>query len=412
MKILVFNAGSSSQKSKLYDLQDTIPDKAPSALWEANADWTHKQDRAEIKIYTAHGQQFEQEIEVGSRSHIIEQLLAALWDGPTKVLDGPEQIDIVGHRIVHGGPDLRQSVVITPEVQATIKQLSEFAPLHNPANLEGIETAERILGKVPQVAVFDTAFHNTLPQEVACYPIPYEWFQQNVRRYGFHGISHQYCSQRAADILGRDRSSFRMINCHLGNGCSLAAIKDSKSIDTTMGFTPLEGLMMGGRSGTIDPSIPIYLQREKGYTVDQLEQMLNKEAGLKGISGVSSDMRQVIAAADQGNERAKLARDIYLYRLRFFIGALVASLNGVDAISFTGGVGENDAELRARTCEGLRYLNIEIDEQKNAKSPVDAEISTANSAVRILVIHTEEDWEIAKECKQLYNRHSDSIQQH
>ncbi len=396
MKILVFNAGSSTQKMRLYEIEGSLPERPLPPLWSCDADWTRNKETAHLRI-SANGQKLEKDIPTGARPAILEEMLKTLWSGETQVIKGPGDIGVVGHRIVHGGPDYRESTLITPTVQAAIQRLSAFAPLHNPANLEGIETAKRMLGDVPQVAVFDTAFHRTLPMPTTVYPGPYDWFEQGIRRYGFHGISHQYCARRSAQIVGRDLASLRIINCHLGNGCSLAAIKGGQSIDTTMGFTPLEGLMMGSRSGSIDPSILIYLQREKQATVDQLDTILNKESGLKGISGVSSDMRQVMQASRDGNERAELALEMFVYRLRFFIGAMLATLEGVDVLTFTGGIGENSPEVRAGACAAFGFLNLKLDAGKNAGEPVDQDIATPDSAVRVLVVHTEEDWEIAKE---------------
>ncbi len=398
MKILVLNAGSSSQKSRLYDIGDTLPTEPPEPLWEGNADWTKEKGAAEIEITTAHGKTIKQQISAGSRPEIVEQLLKTLWSGETRVIEKPTDIDVVGHRVVHGGSHYSESIRITPEVKEEIKRLSSYAPLHNPVNLEGIETMEHILPDVPQVAVFDTAFHRQISLPVMVYPGPYEWYEQGIRRYGFHGTSHQYCAGRTAHILGRDLDSLRIINCHLGNGCSLAAIQHGHSIDMTMGFTPIDGLMMGTRSGSIDPGILIYLLREQHATADQLDQILNKQSGFLGISGVSSDLRQVEQASKQGNERAKLAIDIFIYRLRFFIGAMVASLGGVDVITFTAGIGEHDPEVRARTCAAFGFLNLKLDPEKNAASPMDQDIATADSAVRVLIVHTEEDWQIAKEC--------------
>ncbi|HLI90607.1 MAG TPA: acetate kinase [Ktedonobacteraceae bacterium] len=398
MKILVLNAGSSSQKSRLYEIGESIPDQAPEPLWEANADWTKEKDAADLKIKTAGGPSIEEEITRESRPVIIERMLKTLWSGKTRVIDRPADVAMIGHRIVHGGADYRESVLITPEVKAAIQRLSAFAPLHNPANLEGVETCERLFASTPQVAVFDTAFHSQLPRRAAFYAGPYEWFEQGIRRYGFHGISHQYCARRGAQILGRDLASLRIINCHLGNGCSLAAIQGGHSIDTTMGFTPLEGLMMGTRSGSLDPSILTYLQREKGYSADRLEQILNKESGLKGISGISSDLRQVMQAIEDDNERAELALEMFIYRLRYFIGAMLAALGGVDALIFTGGIGENAARVRAEACAAFGFLKLKLDEAKNAASPADQDIATPASAVRVLIVHTEEDWEIAREC--------------
>jgi acetate kinase len=400
MKILVFNAGSSSQKSALYEIDSAPADKAPEAIWSGSADWSKKQGASEIKI-SANGQTINSEISSDSRPEAIKQMLETLWSGPTKVIENLSEVAVVGHRVVHGGPDYHHSVRVTPEVKEDIRRLAEFAPLHNPANLEGIEAIEQIKSDMPQVATFDTSFHSTIPQEVAVYPGPYAWYEQGIRRYGAHGISHQYCTRMAGQILGKDPASFKFINCHLGNGSSLAAVKNGQSVDTTMGFTPLEGLMMGTRSGTLDPSILVYLLREKGYDADKLEQTMNKESGLKGISGVSGDVRQIMQAIQEGNERAKLALDMFVYRLRYFIGAMAASLGGVDVLAFTGGIGENAGEIRSRVCTELEYLHLSIDQAKNAASPVDQEISTAGSAVRVLVIHTEEDWEIARECWQI-----------
>ncbi|HEY4036827.1 MAG TPA: acetate kinase [Ktedonobacteraceae bacterium] len=397
MKLLVLNAGSSSQKSRLYEIVDhpsTIP---PTPLWAADTSWTQKKGMAELKV-TANGQTITQELPTEELPNTIEPMLKTLWSGKNQVITQPTDIDIVGHRVVHGGPHYHQSVLITPDVKAEIQHLASFAPLHNPENLKGIETAERILGNIPQVAVFDTAYHSHLPQETMVYPGPYSWFEQGIRRYGFHGISHQYCARRSAQIVGQELKSLRIVNCHLGNGCSLAAIRAGQSIDTTMGFTPLEGLMMGTRSGSIDPSILLYLQREHGYSATQLDQILNKESGLKGISGVSGDMRQVLQAIEEGNQRAKLALSMYVYRLRYFIGAMIASLGGIDILTFTGGVGENSPEVRAKTCEAFHFLGLQLDQTKNAASPPDQDIATPESAVRALIVHTEEDWEIAREC--------------
>ena len=397
MKILILNAGSSSQKSRLYEIIDHPTSTAPTPLWAADASWTPKKGVAELKV-TANGQTITQALPAKELSSTIEPLFKTLWSGKTQVITQPTEIDIVGHRVVHGGPQYHQSVLITPDVKVEIQRLAPFAPLHNPENLKGIEEVERILGNVAQVAVFDTAYHSHLPQETMVYPGPYSWFEQGIRRYGFHGISHQYCARRSSQIVKRDLKSLRIVNCHLGNGCSLAAIQAGQSIDTTMGFTPLEGLMMGTRSGSIDPSILLYLQREYGYSTAQLDQMLNQESGLKGISGVSGDMRTVLQAVKEDNQRAKLALSMYIYRLCYFIGAMIASLGGIDALTFTGGVGENSPEVRAKTCEAFRFLTLELDQAKNAASPLDQDIATPQSAVRVLVVHTEEDWEIAREC--------------
>ncbi|MDZ7959119.1 MAG: acetate kinase [Aulosira sp. DedQUE10] len=402
MKILVLNAGSSSQKSCLYEIKDdSLPQQALQPLWEGKVNWTQEQGVAEINVKTATGEVLQESIYADSRQAHVTYMLYTLTRGATKVISNLSEIDVVGHRVVHGGQDYRKSTVINEDVKKAIAQLATLAPVHNPAAVEGIEAIEQSLGEVKQVAVFDTGFHATIPDAAAIYPGPYEWVEQGIRRYGFHGISHQYCAQRAADILGRDLASLRLINCHLGNGCSLAAIQNGRSIDTTMGFTPLDGLMMGSRSGSIDPGILIYLLRHSNYSAESLDYVLNKASGLRGISGVSSDLPEVIAAIAQGNYRAQLAWDIYVHRLRSSIGSMLASLGGLDVLVFTAGVGEKSPGIRQAVSEGLGFLGLKIDPQKNQQNPVDVDIATSESAVRVLVIHTQEDWAIAQQCWQI-----------
>jgi acetate kinase len=370
-RVLVINAGSSSVKVSLFEVGE---DLLPSSVWEGN----------------------------GEPGEPLETVIASM---------DRAGIGAVGHRIVHGGDVFRESVRITPEVRAAIARFGELAPEHNRLEVAMIEAAARIFGpEMPQVAAFDTAFHGTLAPEAYVYPGPYEWLDRGIRRYGFHGISHQYVSGRAAEILGGPR---RMITCHLGNGCSLAAIRDGRSVDTTMGYTPLDGLMMGTRSGSVDPGILIHLMRNRGHSVEDLDRMLNRESGLKGVSGISGDMRQVIAAMKRGDERARLAFDIYVGRLASGIAGLVPELGGLEALVFTAGVGENSAEVRAAACGRLEWLGVKIDPAKNdgakndgakidgAKNDApegDREISGADSRVRVLVVHTKEQWQIAKEC--------------
>ena len=402
MKILVLNAGSSTQKSCLYEVKgDSLPSSPPKPLWEGKVDWSHQQGVAEIEVETSAGENLTEEIATDSQSEIMTRLLNTISNGSTKVINQLSEIDVVGHRVVHGGKYYRESVVITQEVKDAIANLANLAPAHNPANLAGIEAGEKILGEVKQVAVFDTAFHRSIPDAAVIYPGPYEWVEQDIIRYGFHGISHQYCAERTADILGKDLQSLRIITCHLGNGCSLAAIKNGRSIDTTMGFTPLDGLMMGSRSGSVDPGILIYLLEQKICTVKDLDNLLNKASGLSGISGISSDMRQIKAAISQGNQRAQLAYDIYVHRLRSSIGAMLASLGGLDALVFTGGIGENASGIRQAACEAFEFLGIQIDVVKNMNKPVDKDITTSDSPIKALVIHTQEDWQIARECYRL-----------
>ncbi|MEM8780104.1 MAG: acetate kinase [Cyanobacteria bacterium P01_G01_bin.49] len=402
MKILVLNAGSSSQKSCLYDVGETVLlDHPQKPIWEATIDWTVSKEGG---ILTVNANEVEKEIHLGSDNQHqgVMTMLNTLIEGQTKVINDLTEITIVGHRVVHGGTNYSQATIITSDVKAKIAQLIPLAPTHNPAHLQGMEIIEEILANVKQVAVFDTAFHHQMPLEMAVYPLPYEWLEKGIRRYGFHGISHQYCATRAAKILNKPLSSLKLITCHLGNGCSLAAIKEGISIDTTMGFTPLEGLMMGTRSGSIDPAILIHLIKEYQLSPDELNTMLNKESGLKGISGISADLRAIFQSIQEGNERAQLAFDMYIHRLRSQIGSMIASLGGLDALIFTAGVGENVALVRQKACETWEFLGLKIDQQKNESSAVDIDIAMADSSIRILVIHTEEDWVIAQECWQLY----------
>ena len=403
MKVLVLNSGSSSQKSCLYEIGDALPVNPPACVWEGKVEWVD--DGVRYSIKNSRGDTARDVAATTSRGEAIRRLLETLWSGKTQVISGPSEIDIVGHRVVHGGPRYFEPAMVTPEVKSEIEKVSLFAPLHNRAELEGMEIVEKIAGPVPQVAVFDTGFHHHMPLAAATYPGPYEWFEQGIRRYGFHGINHQYCSERAAQLLGRDLNSLRLVTCHLGNGCSLAAIREGRSVDTTMGFTPLEGLMMGTRSGSVDPGILTYLMRQRNFRGEDLDDVLNKKSGLLGISEISGDMREVLAAARNGQEpekmaRAKLAFDMYIHRLQSGIGAMVAVLGGVDVLVFTAGVGENSQEVRAGACDSLAFAGVKIDPAKNAQSPMenDTDISAADAAVRVLVIHAQEDWMIAREC--------------
>ncbi|WP_309727866.1 acetate/propionate family kinase [Chamaesiphon sp. OTE_75_metabat_556] len=324
MNILVLNAGSSSFKSSLYRLSGELSIVNTAVpLWTGQIDWNSSQttvlkvqklaDSVELTSSTV---SVREERSGTTRLADIEYILSLLWSGKTQVINGIEEVDIVGHRVVHGGDKYSQPMLIDPEVKMEIDRLSIFAPLHNPANLMGIEAIESLSANLPQMAVFDTAFHGTLPEVAYVYPVPYQWLEQGIRKYGFHGISHQYCAQRAAQLLGRELSELRLISCHLGNGCSLAAIKFGRCIDTTMGFTPLDGLMMGTRCGSIDPGIILHLLREGEYTVAELDRILNSESGLLGVSGVSNDLREIDQAIELGNPRAQLALDIYIDSLR------------------------------------------------------------------------------------------------
>jgi acetate kinase len=402
MKILVLNGGSSTLKASLRELQGTPASAAQPPVWEAQAEWGRESGRATLRV-RAGGKSNESTLEISSHEDVLRPVIEAPWQGPLRVIVGPGEIDAVGHRVVHGGKAFVETTRITPEVREEIRKYCEFAPEHNRLELEAIEAAEQIFGAaVSQVAVFDTQFHANMPLEAKVYPGPYDWYGQGIRRFGFHGISHQYVSRRAAEML-RNRD-LRLVSCHLGSGASLAAVRAGSSIDTTMGFTPLEGLMMGTRSGSIDPGILIYLVRHAGCGAAELDRILNRESGLKGVSGVSGDMREVLAAKEAGNTRARLAFDVYTHRLCREIGGMVASLGGIDALVFTAGVGENCAPLRAAACERLAFLGIKLDQAANAAPKPDCDIAAADSRVRVLVVHTEEEWEIACECLRLYSR--------
>ena len=399
MKILVLNSGSSSLKSALYEIPGALPEHPPVPAWEGKIEWDG--NHADIQAQNSQGAQLKGRVNIASRSDATDQLMDTLWNGKLSVVSAASEIDVVGHRIVHGGRDFDQATAITPEVKSAIARMSAFAPLHNRAELEGIDIIEKRLGAVLQVAVFDTGFHSRLPDAAAVYPGPYEWLAQGIRRYGFHGINHQYCAERTAQLLGKDLRSLKLVTCHLGNGCSLAAIRDGRSADTTMGFTPLEGLMMGARSGSVDPGILTYLMRQSPLTGQQLDDLLNTKSGLLGISGISGDMRQIVTAMKDGHARAKLAFEIFVHRLQAGTGAMIAVLGGIDALVFTAGIGENSPEVRAAACANFGFLGLKLDAAKNAQSPVDQEVSVSDSAVRVLIVRAEEDWAIARDCWRL-----------
>jgi len=394
VKILVLNSGSSSQKSSLFDFGASLPDSPPAPLWEAKLEW--QGERAIFEVKNSAGINQKEEMIVTAREKATAHLLDALTSGKASVLSNKSEIAVVGHRIVNGGREYRQPTIITPEVKAAIQRMAVFAPLHNRVELEGIRLIEEKFGSILQVAVFDTAFHSSLPRAAFVYPGPYEWVAQGIRRFGFHGINHQYCAERTANFSGKPPSALNIVSCHLGNGCSVAAIQDGKSIDTSMGFTPLDGLMMGTRSGSIDPGILTYLMRAQKLSGETLDDLLNKKSGLLGISGVSGDMRQIVSAMNKGNDRAKLAFEIFAHRLQAGIGSMVAALGGLDALVFTAGIGENSPEVRQAACTNFGFLGLQIDTAKNASAHPDQDISRPTSSVRVLVVRAEEDWAIAR----------------
>jgi acetate kinase len=407
MKILVLNAGSSSLKCELYEASGSAVQQP--ALWKAQADWKELPGTLSIEVESAGKPKTRGEAQAQSLEHTVEQLLRGLIGGDHAVLRQFQDISITGHRVVHGGNKYRESTRLTPEVRQGIRGLAPFAPLHNPLALQVIEATDQVLGGASdQIAVFDTAFHVTLPPESYLYPGPKEWAEQGLRRYGFHGISHQYVSQTAAALVapavGKPPDQLRMITCHLGNGCSLCAVKGGQSVETTMGFTPLEGLMMGSRSGTVDPGLLIYLQKHDRHSVDDVDRILNHESGFKGLSG-SSDLRQVLAAADQGNQDAATALNVFTYRLAYFISALLPSLGGLDALLFAGGIGEHSSFVREQCCARLSFLGLAVDPALNRSGTGNRLVSSADSRIPVGVIETEENFQIARECLKLAASH-------
>jgi acetate kinase len=396
MKILVLNSGSSSQKACLYELSALIPDDPPKPLWEGRIEW--RDNGATLEVRTSSGTAWRKSLLQGERPAATAQLLQELVTGKTKVIGSLAEIDVAGHRIVNGGRDFNRPTPITKAVQEAIEKMAVFAPLHNRLELDGIALIEDLCGAVPQIAVFDTGFHSDLPDAAATYAGPYGWVEQGIRKFGFHGINHQYCAGRAAHLLARNLLRFKLITCHLGNGCSLAAILNGKSIDTTMGFTPLDGLMMGTRSGSVDPGILTYLMRKEKLDGQTLDGMLNAKSGLLGISGISSDMREIVAAMKNGNQRAQLAFDMFVHSVRAGIGSMLAALGGADAIVFTAGIGENSAEVRDAVCANLQFIGLRLAPANNEASPADRDIATLESKVRVLVVRAQEDWAIAREC--------------
>jgi acetate kinase len=399
MKILVLNSGSSSQKACLYEIGGALPESPPLPLWEGRIEWYG--DTAAITVRNSKGIARKEKLESLSYELVLKDLLATLWSGETRSIASPAEINAVGHRVVHGGPRFHDPILISNDVYSTLAGLSQFAPLHIQSELQGMKTIADLLGDVPQVAVFDTGFHRQMPLVAQTYPGPYEWFAQGIRRYGFHGINHQYCATRTAQLIRKDLKSLKIVSCHLGNGCSVTGIRGGRSVDTTMGFTPLDGLMMGTRSGSVDPGILTFLMRQRGFDAYQIDDMLNKKSGLLGISGLSGDMRDILAGIHRGNERAKLAFDLYVHRLRTAIGGMAAVLEGLDVLVFTAGVGENSPEVRAAACNGLDFVGITLDLTRNEEALLDADISSPGSRVKVLVIRAAEDWAIAGECWKL-----------
>jgi acetate kinase len=371
MRILAVNAGSSSLRARLFAFHDS-GGASPSELWKVHLRWSTQ-----------------------TKSH---EVLRELFSGPNAVPGSPSEIRAVGHRVVHGGVEFGDIAPITHSVKNEMARLAAFAPLHNTIAAEVIALAEDAISTAIQFAVFDTGFHRHLPDAARTYPGPYHWLDRGIRRYGFHGINHRYVASRAAGLLQTPIQRLRLITCHLGNGASLAAVANGVSIDTTMGFTPLEGLMMGTRSGSIDPGIVTYLLRSQECTTEELDRVLNEESGLKGLSGVSGDMEEVLQSMNEGNTRARLAFDVYVHRLCREIGGMLASLGGLDGLVFTGGIGENCSLLREIVCRRFEFTGLRLDPNKNERPPADSDVSLTGSSVRVLVIRAEEEIEIARAC--------------
>ena len=401
MNVLVINAGSSSLKYQL--LNPTTGELLAKGLCERigiDGLFTYKPQLPGKEAIKAAS------VSMPTHSEAIQAVLNALVDEKNGVIGSMKEIDAVGHRVVHGGEKFAKSVVITDEVMQAIEECNPLAPLHNPANIIGIKACQELMPGVPMVAVFDTSFHQTMPAKAYMFGIPYEYYEKySIRRYGFHGTSHRYVSQRVCEFLGVDINRQRIITCHIGNGASMAAVKDGKCIDTSMGLTPVEGLMMGTRVGDVDPGALTFIMNKHKLTAEQLQNIINKESGVLGISGVSSDMREIEAAIAAGDERARLALDMYELRITKYIGAYAAEMGGADIIVFTGGVGENQMGLRENVCSTLGFMGVEIDREVNARTRgVEAVISKTSAPVKVCVIPTDEELMIARDTMALVSR--------
>ncbi|MBE7010869.1 MAG: acetate kinase [Ruminococcaceae bacterium] len=395
MKVLVINAGSSSLKYQLIDMdtQGVLAKGLCERIGLEGSCLKHTPNGKDAVTITE---------PMTDHSDAIKLVIDALIDANHGVIADMKEIDAVGHRVVHGGEFFNGSVIITDDVKKKIEECNVLAPLHNPANLIGIEACQKTMPGVPMVAVFDTAFHQTMPAEAFMYGLPYEMYEKHkIRKYGFHGTSHYYVANRCAALMNKPIEELKIITCHLGNGSSITAVKNGKSVDTSMGFTPLAGMLMGTRSGVIDPAIIPFIAEKEGMTVDEVNNMLNKKSGVQGISGVSSDFRDLEAAAKEGNKRAALALDMFEYQVKRYIGFYAAAMGGVDAVVFTAGVGENSIDLRGRILSGLEFMGVTCDAEKNNVRGKDAEISKDGAAVKCFVIPTNEELTIALDTQKL-----------
>ncbi|WP_294129220.1 acetate/propionate family kinase [uncultured Clostridium sp.] len=395
MKTLIINCGSSSLKYQLIDMstEECMVQGLVERIGIEGSLLTQKVEGKDKYVINA---------EIKNHKEAIKLVLQALIDPIHGVIKSMDEISAVGHRVVHGGEKYSDSVLINDEVLQSIKDCIVLAPLHNPPNVIGIEACKELMPNTPMVAVFDTAFHQTMPKHSYICPLPYDLYQKyGIRKYGFHGTSHKYVSNKVAEVIGKDIKDLKIVTCHLGNGCSLAAVKNGKSVDTSMGFTPLAGVMMGTRSGSIDPSVISFLIEQHGYTIEEVDELLNKKSGVLGISGVSSDFRDVLAAAESGNERAKLALEIFYYKVRTQIAAYAGAMGGIDVIVFTAGIGENSSITRKEILKGLEFFGFELNEENNEIRGKIQEISTEDSRVKVYVVPTNEELMIARDTAKL-----------
>ncbi|MBM7556581.1 acetate/propionate family kinase [Halanaerobacter jeridensis] len=394
MKVLVINSGSSSIKYQLINMENE------SVLAKGLVERIGIEgSRLEQEVA---GEEFEIEEEIADHEVGMELVINTLTDDDKGVISDVDEINAVGHRVVHGGEYFDSSVIVDEDVKEKIKESSNLAPLHNPANLMGVEVCEELIPEAPQVVTFDTAFHQSIPEQAYMYALPYEYYEDySVRRYGFHGTSHKFVAQRTAEEMGEDIEDLKIITCHLGNGASVAAVKNGKSYDTSMGLTPLEGLMMGTRCGDLDPAAVPFIMEKEDLSPQEMDEVMNNKSGFLGVSGISSDTRDIEEAAEEGNERAQLALDMFAYRVRKYIGSYAAAMNGVDAVVFTAGIGENAIAMREDICADLDYLGIEIDEDKNDVRGETQEISSDGAEVKVFTIPTNEELVIARDTKEL-----------
>lgn len=395
MKVLVLNSGSSSVKYQLFDMRD-------QSILAKGLVQRIGIEGSELAHVSTGKEPYKTVTDIPSHGAALGLIFDVLTNSEYGIIQKVEEIDAIGHRVVHGGEVFKHAVLVDDSIKDSIRDLIALAPLHNPANLLGIEECEKIIPGIRQVAVFDTSFHQTIPQKAYMYSLPYRYYEDyGIRKYGFHGTSHQYVAQRAAKMLDKPLEELNIITCHLGNGASITAIRGGKSVDTSMGFTPLEGLAMGTRSGDLDPAIITFLMKKENLSPENVDKILNNQSGVLGISGISSDFRDLEKAAGEGNERAKLAMDMFIHRVRKYIGSYAAELNGVDALVFTAGLGENSPEIRAGVCDGLDFLNLWIDPEKNNVRGKETVLSTDNSKGKVLLIPTNEELAIALQTVEL-----------